>query len=209
MFGNLSILTIPYSPAIRYTGGPDGHHDIGLLLPFCLPCLAFHLQSITAPSQTLFFNWKIWASSWFCCRYQDHMLMKLLLLFSTQLLESFPKQRAKYWESHQLCPSRKKEIGLDFCIGFILFCILFYFILFHFISFHFIFWQHSWHMKIPGPGTESEPQLPPMPQLRQQGILQPTTQSWGWHPCLHSVLSCWSWFLNPLCHHGNSYIDFK
>ena len=135
MFGNLSILTIPYSPAIRYTGGPDGHHDIGLLLPFCLPCLAFHLQSITVPSQTLFFNWKNWASSWFCCLYQDHMLMKLLLLFSTQLLESFPKQRAKYWESHQLCPSRKKEIGLDFCIGFILFCILFYFILFHFISF--------------------------------------------------------------------------
>ena len=29
------------------------------------------------------------------------------------------------------------------------------------------------HMKVPGPGIESEPQLQPVPQLRQHWILNP------------------------------------
>ena len=45
-----------------------------------------------------------------------------------------------------------------------------------------LFRLYSQHMEVPGPGTESEPQLPPMPQLPQH------------------------WILNPLCHSGNAAI---
>ena len=42
----------------------------------------------------------------------------------------------------------------------------------HSVGFLF-FWPHSRHMEVPGPGTESKPQLWPTPQLQQRQILNP------------------------------------
>ena len=39
--------------------------------------------------------------------------------------------------------------------------------------FLFLFWPHLRHMEVPRPGTESELQLQPMPQLQQCQILNP------------------------------------
>ena len=35
----------------------------------------------------------------------------------------------------------------------------------HLSLFIYFFWLHPWHSEVPGPGTESELQLQPMPQL--------------------------------------------
>ena len=43
--------------------------------------------------------------------------------------------------------------------------------------FVFLSWLHPQHMEIPGPGTESEPHLQPMPQLQQHRILNPLCQA--------------------------------
>ena len=42
---------------------------------------------------------------------------------------------------------------------------------FHEILKYFMKELHLWHVEVPGPGRESEPQLQPMPQLRQHPIL--------------------------------------
>ena len=65
-------------------------------------------------------------------------------------------------------------------------------------------WLHSWHMEVPGQGTESELQLRPTPQLRQWWILEPTVPGWGSNPHLCSDSRCCSQVLNPLHHGGNS-----
>ena len=38
-------------------------------------------------------------------------------------------------------------------------------------------WLNPWHMEVPGPGTESKPQLQPMPQLQQCQVLNPLCHS--------------------------------
>ena len=43
-------------------------------------------------------------------------------------------------------------------------------------------------MEVPLPGTESEPQLPSMPQLQQCWILYPIALGWGLNPCLRTNL---------------------
>ena len=61
-------------------------------------------------------------------------------------------------------------------------------------------------MEVPGPGTESKPQLWPTPQLRQCQILQPTAPGRGSNPSHHINLNCCSQILKPLCHKGNSLV---
>lgn len=53
-------------------------------------------------------------------------------------------------------------------------------------------------LEVPGPGTESNP------QLRQCRILERTVQGWESNPHLRSNLSRCSWILNPLRHSGNT-----
>ena len=68
--------------------------------------------------------------------------------------------------------------------------------------FLFLFWLHPWHMEVPGPGTESMPQLQPAPQPWQCQIRYPTALGWGSNP--HLRLSSCSRILNPLQYSGNS-----
>ena len=41
----------------------------------------------------------------------------------------------------------------------------------------FFFWPHPRHIEVPRPGTKSEPQLGPTPQLWQHWILNPLRQA--------------------------------
>ena len=67
---------------------------------------------------------------------------------------------------------------------------------FSFLPLLFVFlWTHSEHMEVPGPGTESELHLWPLPQLWQCWILYPTASGWGLNSHLHSDLSHCSQFL--------------
>ena len=61
-------------------------------------------------------------------------------------------------------------------------------------------------MEVPRPGTELEPQLQPMPQLKQCWALLTTAPAWRCNPCLHSNPSWGSRILNPLSHSRNSLI---
>lgn len=54
-------------------------------------------------------------------------------------------------------------------------------------------WLHSQHMEVSGTGTESQPQLRPMP-----------LQGPGSNPHLLRDWSCYSRIFNPLCHRRNS-----
>ena len=70
------------------------------------------------------------------------------------------------------------------------------------LIFFFLFGPHSWYMEVPGPGMESEPQLPPTTQLQQHQILNLLCRSRDWN----CNLSHCSWILNPLYHTKNSLI---
>lgn len=48
----------------------------------------------------------------------------------------------------------------------------------HLSLFIYFFWLHPWHSEVPGPGTESELQLQPMPQLQPCEIASPTAPQW-------------------------------
>ena len=41
-----------------------------------------------------------------------------------------------------------------------------------------MFWLHLWHIEVPGPRIQSEPQCLLMPQLLQHWILKPTVLGW-------------------------------
>ena len=73
----------------------------------------------------------------------------------------------------------------------------------------FFFFQllHLWHMEVPRPGTESEPQLQPMPQLERRWIFSPTAPGQGLNFATVMNSHC-SRILNPLCHSRNCYIQF-
>ena len=78
--------------------------------------------------------------------------------------------------------------------------------IFHGTLFFFFFFNGcpSSIWKFPRPGTESEPQLWPMPRLRQHQILYPTVLGQGWNLCLCSDQIHCSWIVNPLCPSRNS-----
>ena len=57
------------------------------------------------------------------------------------------------------------------CCFTVLFCFRFFFLR-----------RHPHYMEVPGPGTELEPQPPPIPQLWQSRVLQPTVLGWGREP---------------------------
>ena len=60
-------------------------------------------------------------------------------------------------------------------------------------------------MEVPGPGTESEPQMESIPQLQQCQILNPL--HWTWGSNLHHGRQYW--ILNLLCYSGNSlFLEF-
>ena len=61
-------------------------------------------------------------------------------------------------------------------------------------------WMHPQHLQVLRPEAESEPQLPPMPQLRQRRIHNLLARP-GLKPELPQK-QCW--ILNPLGHGGNS-----
>ena len=52
------------------------------------------------------------------------------------------------------------------------------------------FLPHLQHMEVPRPGTESKPQLQPIPQLQKLQILNPLGQGWGLNPSCSSNPSC-------------------
>ena len=62
-------------------------------------------------------------------------------------------------------------------------------------------WPHRWHMEVPGPGTEPEPQLSPV-------ALNPLPLGGNW-TCTSAVPSCCGGALNPLCHGGNSHLYLR
>ena len=59
-------------------------------------------------------------------------------------------------------------------------------------------------MEVPGPGMESELELPPVPQLQQHGILNPLCRARGNQT---STSTETSWLINSLCHHSRSSPD--
>ena len=74
----------------------------------------------------------------------------------------------------------------------------------HFFSF-FLFWLCPWHMEVPGPGIESEPQLWPTPPV---AMIDPLIHCPGMRiepmPPQRQP-----WILNPMCHSGNcSFVHF-
>ena len=64
--------------------------------------------------------------------------------------------------------------------------------------------MHPWHMEVPGPGTESQPQLEPMPRLQQHLILKATALSPGSNSGLFGNQRHGRQILNPLSHSNNS-----
>ena len=75
---------------------------------------------------------------------------------------------------------------------------------FFFFFFFFLFQPHPWHMEVPGPGTESEPHLPPIPQLWQCQILNPLFWAGDWTGNSTET----SQIINPLCRSGKSQTVF-
>ena len=63
---------------------------------------------------------------------------------------------------------------------------------------------HPWHMEVPEPGTESEPQLQSTPLVWQCQIPQSISQGQESNPCLHSDRNLCNRIPNPLHHSRNS-----
>ena len=75
--------------------------------------------------------------------------------------------------------------------------------------FLFLFWLHPWHMEVPGPGTESELQLWPTPQLQQCRILNPLYWARDWAQQWPEPLQRQHQILGPQHHSGNSSFFLK
>ena len=80
------------------------------------------------------------------------------------------------------------------------------------LIFFFFFWTHLQQMEVPKPGTESELQLWPKPQLQQHWIFNLLRGARELNPHPHSDLRDYSQILKPLHHSGNSkgpYLDWQ
>ena len=69
--------------------------------------------------------------------------------------------------------------------------------------FFFFFWLCPWRAEVPGPGIQSKPQLPPIPQLQQHQILNPLHWAGAQTPTSAVTCACCSQILNPLYHSEN------
>ena len=101
------------------------------------------------------------------------------------------------WDSETLCASNMRQYKVQRIASWGILAKLFKLNLFFLL---FFFWLPLWHMEVPGPGTESEPELQPMLQLWQSQILNPRHQA-GDQTGIPTEMSLIN---NLLPHSGNS-----